>query len=297
MKYFITGCSGFIGREITSRLLREGHDVLGLARRSFVPEPAAGSFRQCVADMSCWGTFESEAKSFAPDVIIHAAWIRTHDYSEKACRLNHMASVNLFSFAFGLESVKTVVGLGSCLEYGPAQAQCSETCIVAPETFFAWCKNSLREYGDVQSRQTGKAFRWMRIFYAYGPGQRSAALIPTILDALKAGVEPELKNPSFACDLVHVDDIAKGVVLATKWKESGSQSLNLGRGSTVTAKSVSASARAIWNGTDGAHIEKGTGSCSHNGRIREHLHWEPEVSIEQGLKSLVSAAKSGGLPA
>ena len=98
MKIFLTGASGFIGRQILKQLLAEGHEVLTLTRSRISADETAPNWHQYQADISCWGTFEEQVRAFAPEVCIHAAWIQTHDYSEKVCRINQMASVNLLSF-------------------------------------------------------------------------------------------------------------------------------------------------------------------------------------------------------
>ena len=48
---------------------------------------------------------------------------------------------------------------------------------------------------------------WMRIFYVYGPRQRSKSLIPTILTKLIEGQLPDLRTPKNSNDFVYIDDV------------------------------------------------------------------------------------------
>jgi nucleoside-diphosphate-sugar epimerase len=289
MKIFLTGASGFIGRHVLTKLLAEGHEVLTITRSRISAEETAPNWQQYQADITCWGTFEEQVRAFAPEGCIHAAWAQTHDYSEKVCRINQMASVNLLGFCFGLPSVKTVTALGSCLEYGNSSGACVEANVPDPETWFAWCKQSIRHYGEIQAKQTNKSFRWMRIFYAYGPGQRSGALIPSVLESLAAGAKPQLKNPDMGCDFIHVDDVAEGIVRTSVGANGGALTLNLGGGRAVTAGSVAHHLDSAANGQTSPSdlITAKNGLWSDNSKIVQSLKWKPSISLETGLSELL----------
>ncbi len=286
MKIFLTGASGFIGRHILKKLLGEGHEVLTITRGRITADTAVPTWQQYQADITCWGTFEEQVRAFAPEVCIHAAWTQTHDYSEKVCRINQMASVNLLGFCFGLPSVKTVTALGSCLEYGKNLGACAEDRAAEPDSWFAWCKQSIRHYGEIQAKQAKKSFRWMRIFYAYGPGQRSGALIPSVLQSLGSGQPPQLKTPGLGCDFVHVKDVAEGIVRASIAADGGALALNLGGGRAFAAGNVADYLGSVWQGqpVQPELVVSREGAWSDNCRIIRYLKWQPGVSLETGLK-------------
>lgn len=288
MKIFLTGASGFVGSQVLKKLLADGHEVLSITRARISSETPAVNWRQYQADITCWGTFEEQVKEFAPEACIHAAWAQTHDYSEKICRINHMAAVNLLSFCFSLPSVRTVTALGSCLEYGSTRGACAENIAPEPDNWFAWCKQGIRNYGNIQSKLANKSFRWLRIFYAYGPGQRSAALIPSVLQSLSTGTGVRLSNPEMSCDFVHVTDVAEGIVRATIEANGGASTLNLGGGRAISAGSI---ARYLESGAEGQTLSTkliaAEGSLwSDNTKISKFLQWQPAISLETGLDGL-----------
>lgn len=288
MKILLTGSTGFIGCQVLKKLLENGHEVLTMGRKS-----APNEAKHLVADIACWGSFEDRVRKFAPEVCIHAAWINTHDYSEIACRINLMAGMNFFNFCFGLDSVKQVIGLGSCLEYGDWRGSCEESRNPEANSFFTFCKGGLRSYGELHAKEKGKVFQWMRIFYAYGPGQRRSALIPSVIEALSQNLEPEIRNPEAFFDWIHVDDIASGIVRAAETPTSGT--FNLGSGTPVLAKAACELLVNLWAGRPAELLpaERVDGFWSDNAKILEQLAWSPAVSLKQGLADLIATRKRG----
>jgi len=273
MKFLVTGCSGFIGRAVTRQLLEEGNDVLGISRQeSGISHPR---FTACLSDFTCWGLLEGPARNFQPDHVIHAAWYRTHDYSEQACRINLLAGLNLLAFAFSLPSVKNVTALGSCLEFSPDL------------TWFSWCKESLAKYGTLHAGSTGKGFRWLRIFYAYGPGQREAALIPSLVKAGWNGKPLECSKPDNVCDFIHVDDVANAIVKASYHMSPDALFLDCGSGTARRLRDVATCVEGVFQGLrmEPSAVDGFAADIALPGRS---IGWTPRISLADGISQLVS---------
>ena len=85
---------------------------------------------------------------------------------------------------------------------------------------------------------------WLRIFYAYGPGQRQGSLIPFIIENLKNGELPPLKAPKNYSDYIHVDDIADLFSLSVS-KEFPSGIYNVGSGKKTSVIEICKIAESV----------------------------------------------------
>ncbi len=85
---------------------------------------------------------------------------------------------------------------------------------------------------------------WLRIFYAYGPGQRKGSLIPFIIENLKNGKLPPLKTPNNYNDYIHINDIADLFSLSVN-KEFPSGIYNVGSGKKTSVIEICKIAESV----------------------------------------------------
>ena len=90
MRYFITGCTGFIGLHLCRRLLAEGHQLHGLVRnRSKLPADLAAGMHVVEGDL---GLFAKPGLQLPEvDVFVHLAAIINGNSPEMFLQYNHQA--------------------------------------------------------------------------------------------------------------------------------------------------------------------------------------------------------------
>ncbi len=168
---------------------------------------------------------------------IHLAWEGIPDYGFDMSRRNLDQGTALFRLLAEECGCKKIIALGSCWEYGRSFGVCREADPVSTNSFFVWAKHALCDLGMMLSVKHEVSFVWLRAFYVYGPGQRPAALIPTLTAAVRKGVCPEVKTPLNASDFVHVDDVAAAVLAALR-QEVPSGIYNVGSGEATSVWKV-----------------------------------------------------------
>ena len=161
------------------------------------------------------------------------------------------------------------------------------------DSYFTWAKHSLADLGGMLAVKYRITFIWARIFYAYGPGQHGASLIPMMAEALKKNEQPMVKTPQNANDFIYVDDIAQALSLMAH-KNVPTGIYNLGSGQSVP----------VWKACE--HLEKAFGSqplwskqlrevkmqptadfWADTTKSESVLGWRPKINIEEGVRRYV----------
>ena len=287
MRVFLTGGSGFIG----SYLIRElnGNQILALTRR----KPKLGSFagvEWLFGDLEQTDEWEEKLIQFAPEVCIHLAWEGLPDYSREVSEKNVNLSANLFT-VLRRANVRRIVALGSCWEYGDIQGQVVETQDTKPKSHFAMAKVQVCESFMKESLVAGIEFVWQRIFFSYGPGQRTTALLPTVVTALENYQLPEIKSPDLAQDFVFISDVAEAIALvSTRSKVEGI--FNVGSGQLTQVGDFVNLVSAQLESTFRTHVSgEPIGMYASVKKLKKDVGWEPKHSLQQGVAETVKALK------
>jgi len=290
VKVVVTGASGFIGKPIVNKLLMMGCEVLAIGRE--IPaQKKINSLQWLKANFSSPETYQTEINAFKPEVLIHLAWQDIPDYSLEKSILNLNQSLSFISFIAEIKSCKKILIAGSCWEYGKMYGECLNTDIVNPMNFFAISKYSLYLLSEVIAKQKSIKLGWFRLFFVYGPGQRSGALIPSILNNLKKGQVPNIRTPINANDFVYVDDVADAFSKAVSVNfPSGIYNLGSGRSTSVLKVCLIAEKIALGSESLTAELESKTeiSRCEVDfwadiKNSKEILDWQPTTSLTDGI--------------
>jgi nucleoside-diphosphate-sugar epimerase len=291
LKILVTGATGFIGSKLVTKLSLSGHELMGLTRLSNTKK-LNKNIQWLSADLSLASSYKEEVKNFKPNVVIHLSWQDIPDFSMNKSRLNLNQSIDFLSFILELDSCSKILVSGSCLEYSNLNGSCIESDKSIPNNDFSWAKLSLYSWLSMKCLERGVALGWMRIFYVYGPGQRSESLIPSILSSLKNHRLPLLNNPNNANDFIFIDDVVNSFYLSTICQIS-SGVFNIGSGTSTSALDILKYAEKIVLESDllSQKLEKtfNKNISSINfwadiSKAKKDLNWVPETSVHLGIK-------------
>ena len=278
MRVLVTGGRGFLGRRLMPLL--GNHEVMNLVRA--VGDEQAG-IRSVAGDITRDGPWQQEIEGFAPEWCIHLAWDGLPDYSVARCQANLDANVRLLQTLVRAR-VQRVVVAGSCWEYGSAVGAVREETSPIDCGVFAATKHAVRRTLDGVSREVGFDYRWARIFFAYGPGQRSVSLIPHLHASLTRGSVPTLRQPDTVQDFVHVDDVARGLLMLTQC-QAPSGIFNLGSGQPTSVGGIANRvARYYGQSPPFECVDVGTGFWADISRTNSVTGWHPEIGIADGIE-------------
>lgn len=230
MKVLVTGASGFIGRHIVDRLLRNHHKVIAVYRKNedfmkALSEPFIDPILYSIGDYDL-NEFNVEGKYI--DAVIHTAWggLKRTEANPYISMDNLDTQVmNQYRFIRRLVELghKNIIITGTCFEYDfhnhPNFTPHSVDEITNPITPYAIAKDTLHKMLRCLQKEMDFKLIWTRLFYVYGLdkncGQRPGGLCDSIHQAI------ERKDKSFdvtsmqylngkgpLLDFVEVNDVA-----------------------------------------------------------------------------------------
>lgn len=287
-RVLLTGATGFIGQAVVPLLLAQGAEVLALTT-----DPKRVRDRWGIESVDALAESESVTQdlieTFHPSVLLHLAWSRLPDYSPIVCLANVESSVRVIRAALN-SGVTRFVGTGSCWEYGDLTGRLEEGMTTTPTTMFAQAKSCIRQIMETTATETGTEARWGRIFYAYGAGQRNTSLIPMTIRAWREGAAPELRETQRAIDLIHVDDVAIGLV-ALALQDGPSGTFNLGSGHATRVADVVEIVRANVSEEEITTlltaITDTEASWADISKMNNAFGWQPAITFSDGVRMML----------
>jgi nucleoside-diphosphate-sugar epimerase len=276
MRTLITGASGFIGQHLLQhRLTGEIHI---LKKQSSVNKVHGVTHHY--GDLRDSATLK-ELASLRFDRLIHLAWSGLPDLTRGNNRENLEMSKNLIS-AFTNAGVNEINVVGSCLEYGDLEKIVSEDDVGTNISEFGNTKLELLDY--LSKNQPN--YRWMRIFYAYGPNQHANSLLRQGYLQAKRGKTLSMANPALSKDFIYVGDVASAITaLINKKSEYGIY--NIGSGiSTSIGQMINLVYEQM--GLPSERFEEDLISLRASTRkLSDACGWTPTTNVRSGVRNTV----------
>lgn len=215
----VTGATGFVGANLTRRLVADGHEVHLLLRHDYRPWRLASILDQVrthIADLESRESIESILMKVQPEWIFHLAAhgaYPTQTDREQILKTNVMGTVALVSAALNT-GFGSFINTGSSSEYGFKDHAPSEREWLEPNSDYAVSKAAATLLCSSLGASTGANIRTLRLYSIYGPWEEPERLVPRLAASGLRGRLPDLVSPLTARDFVHVDDAVDAYLLA-----------------------------------------------------------------------------------
>ncbi len=245
-RVLVTGGAGFIGRRVVRALLAEGHEVTVADLRAF-PDP---DVRTLIGDL-CDPGVAARAVEPGTEAIIHLAAVTSVLASVQDPVSTHLLNVDatarLLELArenevgtFLLASTNAVVGSGSA----PGEV-ITERTVLRPLTPYGATKAAGEMLLGSYVSCYGISGAGLRFSNVYGPGMTAKdSFIPRLMRAARDGEGVQVRGDgTMLRDVVHVDDVVQGILLA--WQAGHNGPLILGAGRSVSVNDMVTIARQV----------------------------------------------------
>jgi UDP-N-acetylglucosamine 4-epimerase len=318
-KWLVTGCAGFIGSHLVEALLRHGQRVVGLDNFE------TGFAQNIDAALVNGGTGASDRFQFlngdvadlttcraacaGVDAILHGAgFISVPESIEKPleCHATNVTGTLNMMIAARDSGVKNVVYASSAAVYGDdATMPQREDRIGRPMSPYGASKYMDELYANQCARHYGLTAIGLRYFNVFGPRQNPkggyAAVVPNwIATLVEGGVCTVNGDGTQTRDFCHVANVVQANILAatTERPDAAGAVYNVALGGSTTLLELHQLIRehllALKPDANPAPPQHGParpGDIWHSSadisKIRAELGFEPEVSVDEGLRETV----------
>ncbi len=307
MKVLVTGCAGFIGSRVSALLSATGHEIVGIDNLSDAYDVRMKQFRVdnllahnsvewVNSDITNNESVRALMSNIKPDAVINlaarAGVRQSIDNPWVYYDTNVIGTLNLLEACkefgvnrFLLASTSSVYGNGSM----PFSEDAHIEDLLSP---YAASKKSAEDLCKLYWRLFDFDTTIFRFFTVYGPSGRPDMSMFRFVKWIFEEQSVQLNGDgSQRRDFTFVDDIARGVVGSLD-RRPGFEVINLGSDRPVEINEVINEIEMVIGKT--AIIEQHPfpqtdmiATWANISRARELLDWEPEISLEEGIKATV----------
>jgi len=242
-RILITGCTGFVGRQVLAELLKKDVSIVPVVRRGSAGKlPAASSMEEPIQTEDIFSESQSwwKEKLLGVDILIHLAWYaEPGKYQFSTQNLHCLIGTLRMAEAAAEAGVKRFVGVGTCFEYKPSDRPLTVDSPLVPSSPYAACKVATYFALSQVLPQYNVQFAWCRLFYLYGDGEDARRLVPAIRKNLSEGRPVDLTAGTQVRDFLDVSEAGRQITDVALSDKIGA--FNICSGKPVTVRELAES--------------------------------------------------------
>ncbi|MBN1593170.1 MAG: GDP-mannose 4,6-dehydratase [Candidatus Coatesbacteria bacterium] len=301
MRAVVTGVAGFIGSHLAERLIKDGHDVVGVD--SFTPYYSVSIKESNIEELNRSPRFRLIRSSLLGidldsllsdvDLVFHlaaqagvrASWgNHFRDYT----RFNVEATQELLEAAKGKGLSRFVCASSSSVYGEVTQLPVTEEHPLKPVSPYGVTKLAAEHLCGIYAKSFGVPVVSLRFFTVYGPRQRPDMAIHKFIAAALKGQPVEVYGDGMQTrDFTFVKDVVDGCMLAAT-NNPKSIPYNIGGGSRITVNDLLHLLERILDmSIKVTYIDKQRGDVTHThsdcGLAKSDFGYSPKHTLEEGL--------------
>ncbi len=306
-KILVTGGAGFVGSNLTKKLLLQGHQVLVYdnlftGKKEFLPNHKKLHF--VLGDITDKENVTKTFEKFKPDLIYHLAAIHFIPYCSQnpaqTFNVNVTGTQNILD-ACSINNINKIIFASSAAVYPISKTAHRETDNTHINNVYGDVYGitkitnefMLKHHSELNPNSTVIATRF---FNVYGPNETNPHFIPSVLEQTQESDEIVIRSTlKPARDYVHVEDVTDALLALSKVQEKGFEIYNIGSGKPHTVGSVidtisKVTKRKFQIISDPKTYRKNDrlNLFADISKIQKEIKWQPKYTLDKGISKLLN---------
>lgn len=181
MKILVTGANGYLGKGVVKALINDGHEVIAASRNDTYIDRRATIIKEDIFNVD--NPYEVYSQ---PEILLHMAW-RDGFIHGSMNHINDLPKHVDFINKMVEGGVKQVAVIGSMHEIGFYEGSINEHTPCNPQSLYGISKNALRRIVELECKNKGIIFQWLRGFYIVGNTEDGCSIFSKIVQAVNKG--------------------------------------------------------------------------------------------------------------
>jgi len=311
----ITGATGFIGSNITQRLVTSGYEVYALLRHASHRDLRALSqvvenVRFVEGDLTDYHSLQSAIEDCNPEAIIHLGALTpvrlSFDNPFPYLRVNLFGTANLVHAVVERAPKAHLIAASTAEVYGwqPTNVPTKEDAPLHPSSPYGVSKSASDEYLQMAIKVYGLKSTVLRCNNTYGRIDEKGFLVEYLITSMLSGQSVYVGAPDHTRDYMFVEDHVNAYMLALRNEEAIGQVFNVSPNNPVTnielarkvAELLDFKGAIIPNSYPPGYPMRSSKLDTEyivldSSKIRKMLGWAPSVTLEDGLRLTIEMWK------
>jgi len=306
-KILVTGAGGFIGSHLTERLVNLGGMVRAFVRYNsrndrglleILPSAVKQKIDVFMGDLRDSESVREAMKDV--EIVFHLGALIAIPYSyihpREVIDTNIIGTLNVLNAARDYR-VKKVIHTSTSEVYGTAQyVPIDEKHPLQGQSPYSASKIAADKIAESFYRSYESPIVIIRPFNTYGPRQSARAVIPTIIAQALTGDKIFLGSLHPIRDFTYIEDVIDGFIKMVEIDDISGEVINLGSGFGISIEELTKRIIALMGKNveilfdsrrvrpPKSEVEK---LIANNSKAVKLLHWEPKVSLDEGIKKTI----------
>ena len=296
----ITGSTGFIGANLTRKLVNLGYKIVIIVRPNsnlWRIEDLKKNLSIYKADLCDHNKIKKIILKIKPQTIFHLATYGAYSFqNEKEIikSINLDASMNLLDSCQNFK-FNSFINVGSNSEYGFKDTPMKEDDILNPNSYYAVFKSAFTNYCKFISISKKLPIVTLRPFHVYGPYEEKTRLIPVLINNLLKNKSPKLVDPNISRDMIYINDVLNLFIKVSSSKFGFGEIYNVGSGKSYKIKEIYSKISGIlnsnikpkWNSMKNRSWDQKIW-VSNIKKAKKKFNWKIEYNLTKGLKETIN---------
>ena len=313
-KVLVTGAGGFIGSHLVEKLVEMGakttcfvrynsRDNFGLLE--LLPKRTIKSLKIVAGDLKDENAVQKAARG--QEIIFHLGALISIPYSYNNPRdfvqTNIIGTLNILMAAICNNRLENLIHVSSSEVYGTAiKIPIDERHPLQAQSPYSATKIGADKLAMSFYSSFGLPISIIRPFNTYGPRQSARAVIPAIVIQLfNKNNKIRIGSLEPIRDFVYIADTVRGFISIAESDKSIGEEINIGLGKGISIRNLIKKIQQITDTNRKIIVDRARLRPCHsevfklicdNSKAKRLFHWQPQVSLNEGLKSTIDWIKN-----